>query len=441
MMYRLGLIISVLAMHLFALSNQSFAQIENVIVETYYVTDVNDTTDTLGGGIALGATTYRIYIDLKEGSKLKKIYGDQYHPIRFSTTTQFFNHQSEGKSFGKDFNKNRFKESTVALDTWLTLGQISNSSTTLHGVLKPEDDNGSFVGGINNDNGLLINNVPLIGLPLTQADGIINYNAPLSNWATYGFVDPISGNDSTIFGSIVSGNEFFSNNAGIQSSGVTGVNSSENKILIAQLTTNGSLSFVINAEVEIPQANGVPLIVKYVANKDTLFDDEKVSPFLTYPFLCGCTDVNYTEYDEIYACSITDSCKTKILLGCMDSTACNFDPKANFNVPGLCCYPGLCNDRNIAVVCPEFSEGSFYFNLYPNPANTLINVSFWTNETLQIYYSISNIFGAVVFDEKKLGDFSGRNEESIDLSSIEKGAYYLKMRAGSKEQRKLFIKN
>ena len=125
----------------------------------------------------------------------------------------------------------------------------------------------------------------------------------------------------------------------------------------------------------------------------------------------------------------------------MDSTACNFDPKANFNVPSLCCYPGLCNDRNIAVVCPEFSEGSFYFNLYPNPANTLMNVSFWTSETLQIYYSISNIFGAVVFDEKKLGDFSGRNEESIDLSNIEKGAYYLKMRAGSKEQRKLFIKN
>lgn len=441
MMHRIGLIMSVLAMHLFALSNQSFAQIENVIVETYYVTDVNDTTDTLGGGIALGATTYRIYIDLKEGSKLKKIYGDQYHPLIFKTTTSFFNHQTEGKSFAKDFNKNRFKESTVALDTWLTLGQITNSSTTLHGILKPQDNNGSFVGGINNDNGLLINNNIAMGIPLTQADGIINYNAPLSNWASYGIVDPVSGLDSTIFGSLVIGNEFYSNNAGVQCSGASGVISAENKILIAQLTTDGLLSFSINAEVEILQANGASKIVKYVANNDTLFEDEKLSAFLTYPFLCGCTDANYIEYSEKYACSAPDSCINKIVLGCMDVTACNFDPKANFNIPGLCCYPGYCNDRNIAVVCPEFAANQFYFYLYPNPAQAQINVTFWISKSEQIFYSITNIFGAVVTDEKKLGDFDGKHEVGIDISSIEKGAYYLKLRAGSLEQRKLFIKN
>jgi hypothetical protein len=421
--------------------NSSYAQIENVIVETYYVTDINDTTDTLGGDIALGATTYRIYVDLKEGSLLRKIYGNQYHPIYFRTTTKFFNHQTEGKSFAKDFNKNRFKESTVALDSWITIGQISNSSATLHGILKTQDNNGSFVGGINNDSGLLINNTAAMGIALTQADGIINFNAPLANWASYGIVDPVSGNDSTIFGSLVSGNEFYSNNAGVQCAGITGVNINDNKVLIAQLTTDGALSFRINAEVEIPQSNGSTLIVKYVADKDTLFADEKLSPFLSYPFLCGCTDANYVEYSEIYACSNPDACQTKIVLGCMDSTACNFDPKANFNVPGLCCYPGYCNDRNIAVVCPEFAAGQFYFYLYPNPASSPIHVTFWLVQPADVYYSITSIFGAEISVEKKLGNYTGKNEVSIDISDLENGVYYLKLRAGNIEQRKIMIKN
>ncbi|MEY4593948.1 MAG: hypothetical protein RIQ47_358, partial [Bacteroidota bacterium] len=40
------------------------AQVENVIVERYYVSDASDATDTIGGGLAAGSVTYRIYIDL-----------------------------------------------------------------------------------------------------------------------------------------------------------------------------------------------------------------------------------------------------------------------------------------------------------------------------------------------------------------------------------------
>jgi len=39
--------------------------------------------------------------------------------------------------------------------------------------------------------------------------------------------------------------------------------------------------------------------------------------------------------------------------------ACNYDPNANFNIPELCCYPGLCGDRDIAVVCPQLSSEVF----------------------------------------------------------------------------------
>lgn len=417
------------------------AQVENVIVETYYIADNNDISDTIGGQLDPGSITYRIYIDLKEGTVLKKVYGDQYHPLNFKTTTTFYNHKIEGKTFAKDFNKNRFEENTVALDTWLTLGQISNSATTLHGILKSEDTNGSFIGGSNNDSALLANNNPAMGLPLTVADGIINYNLQLTNWGSSGIVDPTGTTDSTIFGSLLQGNEFMSYDAGIQNSGTTGVNAVDNKILIAQLTTSGTLSFKINIEAEIPDPDGGFIQIKYVANNDTLMGDEQLSPFLSYPFLCGCRDANYTEYSNVYGCDAPDSCKTPIVLGCMDTSACNYDPKANFNVQSLCCYPGYCNDRDIAVVCPEFSIGKFRFFVYPNPANNLLNINIWLNESADIYYSIKNALGNTVKEETNLGNYNGNIVESIDISDVNNGIYYLLLRVGDYEQRKIFIKN
>ena len=67
-----------------------FSQLEKVIVEKYYVSDLNDATDTLGGGLPVGSTTYRVYVDLAPGSVLKKIYGDANHPFSIQSTAPFF---------------------------------------------------------------------------------------------------------------------------------------------------------------------------------------------------------------------------------------------------------------------------------------------------------------------------------------------------------------
>lgn len=426
------------------------AQVENVIVETYYISDANDATDTTGGGIEAGTKTYRIYVDLKEGSKLRKVYGDQNHTLLFKSTENFFNNKVDGQSFAKDFNKNRFKENTVALDTWLTIGQISNSSNKVyHGVIKTQDRDGSFIGGsINNDGGSavlsqgLLNNVNSeIGIALTTSDGIDTMNYTLANWASYGILDAVTSLDSTIFGSIVAGKEFISNNAGIQNSGAIGVIRNENKVLIAQLTTKGDLSFEINLEVEEPDGINTK-IVKYVARKDTLLEDEKLSPFLRYPFLCGCTDANFTEYSDIYACDLTDSCRTPVILGCMDTTACNYDPKANFNVQSMCCYPGYCNDRNLAIVCPEIELDFLKYFLFPNPATDKINLNIWLQEQPEdVFYSIENIFGESIKAENNLGQLSGNSTVLIDITEIINGIYYFRLRIGEKETRKVFIKN
>ena len=103
------------------------AQLEKVIVEKYYVSDSNDATDVSGGGVPVGSTTYRIYLDLKPGTILKRIYGDANHPFSISSSEVFFNNILDGQTFGKDFIKGRYLENTVHIDD-----TNNNTSTSNH---------------------------------------------------------------------------------------------------------------------------------------------------------------------------------------------------------------------------------------------------------------------------------------------------------------------
>lgn len=162
-------------------------------------------------------------------------------------------------------SKSWLGEGTVALDSWLTLGQVTKTGViTNFGVLKNQDTNGSFIGGTNNDGGssvvpggLLLNNDPSISIPLTSADGFLPLDSIPENWGNYGILDQISNDDSTIFGSLKTDSVFISNNFGIQNSGVEGVDPLKNEILIAQLTTKGELVLEINIEVIDPSGNSI----------------------------------------------------------------------------------------------------------------------------------------------------------------------------------------
>lgn len=420
-----------------------YSQVEKVIVETYYVSDSVDATDTTGGGLSVGSKTYRIYIDMKPGTKLRKIYGDVNHKLKISSTDTFFNNKVDGQSFAKDIKINRYGENTVALDTWLTLGQAAKPGIkTYFGILKVQDTDGSIVGGTHNDggssgitNGLLTNTDPRAGIPLTTADGLDTMVNLPSSWGDYGIIS--SGIDSTIFGSVVKGTQFISNNAGLQNSGVMGVVPDSNQVLVAQLTTKGNISFELNVEVEEP-ATPTPKIVKYVANADTLLPGEFLNPFLKYPQACGCKDPNYLEYSPKYSCSISDSCKTHIIFGCTDSMACNYDPKANFNIPSLCCYPGYCNDRNLSVVCPLIN--SIHFGLYPNPAQERVTLQVISTDNEDAKYTIYDSFGRVV-NEKNISVVSGNSDLQIDISKLATGFYMFRLFLGNSSENKIFFKN
>jgi hypothetical protein len=425
------------------------AQLEKVIVEKYYITDQNDATDLSGGAIAPGTTTYRIYVDMLPNTRLKAVYGETNHPLVFESTLPFYNHATDGQTYGKEFLKNRYGEGLVALDSWMTLGQTTKTQVgkTYFGIPKVADQDGSFIGGTNNDGGsagiatgLMINTDSQMGLPLTAADGMDTMASVPSSWLTLGLVDIATGQDTTIFGSVQQGTSLNTEAFLLQNSGVTGVDPLENQVLIAQLTTAGELSFELNLELEV-FLNGTWQTKKYLARDTLLQSEENFNAFLTYPFQCGCIDPNYLEYSAAFACLEEGTCITPVFMGCMDTNACNYDPNVNVNVPGLCCYPGNCGGRDIAVVCPQLWEENFEVSMYPNPteSNVLINANgdFLNKE---ISWTLNNAFGVNVQSAHFTATDASNLEIEIDMAGQQAGVYFLEFTVGDLKKSKILIK-
>lgn len=351
------------------------ADIENVIVETYYVSDANDATDLTGGGLTEGSVTYRVFIDLCAGCGLRALYGDANHALSITSTAPFFNHADRGRTFGHQLNNAALTEGTAPLDSYLTLGRGSSQRL---GVPKALDGDGSQVGGANNDGGsamvaggLLVNSTPAMGPALTVADGLL----PLGGvpGVPSGFI--ASGDDpAAMLNDATASSAFVSNDCRIAcgAPGATGP-TAENQVLIAQLTTTGALTFHLNLEVERPDG----VVVKYVATGDTLLPGEILSGLLVYPPDCGCTDPDYLEFDPLAGCD-DGSCLTPIVFGCLDPEACNYSTTANFNVPQLCCYGiGDCNGLDPYLVCPTIGLadlGAGPLRVAPNPAHDAVRL-------------------------------------------------------------------
>jgi len=369
------------------------------------------------------------------------------HPFSISSTEVFFNNILDGRTFAKDFIKGRYLENTVALDTWLTLGQTAKQGTKYYyGILKDQDTDGSFVGGANNDGGsalvpggLLINEDPSCGIPLTTADGMDTLNIAPNNWQNNGILDCFSGEDNTMFGSLVPQTFFQSSSFALSCSGVQGTVADSNQVIIAQLTTLGEISFNLNIAVEQFE-NGAPRLVNYVSSDTLLGENERFNAYLSYPYTCGCNNPNYLEYSPAFACLQEGSCITPVVLGCTDSLACNYDPQANLDVPALCCYPGACAGRNIEEVCPALMGNDFDVNVYPNPTSdnmTLNIISGTTNSNWS--YEVYNTYGSV----KLSGLFTTTDLNVVlplELSNLDPGMYQLKVSNGELSKHKLFIK-
>lgn len=224
--------------------------LENVIVEKYYISNANDTTVNIDGGVLpVGSITYRIYADMLPGYKFQAAYGvntvGAAHELRIATTTLFFNNEDRGATT-PTFSKTNAKNNTVMLDSWLSVGAACTGN---FGILKNLDD--GVATNVNND-GVLQNNDPLAGIPLTSQDGLIAVAGRTPEAVTaVGITTEMAMFDNQNDGT--NGPVFSTWNGSWASlNGSIGPDSIDNKVLIAQMTTDGNFSFELNIQIGTP---------------------------------------------------------------------------------------------------------------------------------------------------------------------------------------------
>lgn len=269
-----------------------------------------------------GAVTYRIYVDLAPGYEIQAVYGNDDHELRIETSTFFFNNEDRGEQTGDAIPDNRLDENTVALDSYLTMNAASESH---FGVLKIEDGDGSIIGGVNNDGGsegiaegLLANDDPLAGIPLTSSDGLLEGTVPAVT---------VIGMDLSVFADVNDGPVFLSSGGAWSVLEGTQGPTDENRVLIAQITTDGELSYCLNIQIGTPDGG----VEQYVASSPV--NDELTHPSLCFPPLP--------------------------VLGCTSETACNFNPDAE-EEDGSCIEPiencTTCNETNDGLILIDDDE-------------------------------------------------------------------------------------
>ena len=239
--------------------------LEKIIVEKYYVSNENDKIfDGDGGELPVNSVTYRVYVDMLPGYIFQAAFAIPNHELKIATTTRFFNNEDRGAKF-PTYSRSQAQTNTVMLDSWLSVG---GGLRDYAGVLKSHDDG---VNTIVNSDGVLQNDDPRAGIPLTEQDGVVEMFAePVT---VLGFFDT----DITMFEDANTAPipSIFSSTEGAWSSlnGSMGPDSVENIVLLGQFTTDGIFEFELNLQIR----NETTLMVEtYVARNPTgaqiLFD-------------------------------------------------------------------------------------------------------------------------------------------------------------------------
>lgn len=260
--------------------------LEKIIVETYYISDANDATqNSVGGVLPIGSKTYRIYADMKPGYKFQAAYGIPGHELKIATTTLFFNNEDRG-DITPNFTKNQARNNTVMLDSWLSVGAACQAQ---FGVLKTQDDN--VATNVNLD-GVLQNNDPLAGIPITERDGYLP-GAP-TEVTLVGIDVPAAmlnnqndGTNGPVFSTI--------NGSWAALGGSASYNPDSNQVLIAQITTDGDLSFELNLQIAYENIIGIDtfnVVENYVAVNPG--PTEFSIPSLIYPVANDTTTLSST---------------------------------------------------------------------------------------------------------------------------------------------------
>ncbi|HSH65787.1 MAG TPA: T9SS type A sorting domain-containing protein [Bacteroidia bacterium] len=378
-------------------STFTFAQtkngLEKIIVEKYYVsnsadsvqadTDASDNGISTTGALPIGSITYRIYADLLPGYKLLSVYADgtRDQPLIIKTSTSFYNHPfglSTPNTIKKSGSLGIVNNPILALDSYLSLGA---AATGYFGIpVKDDDATGNFF--TNSTPGNVLQNFvsTVMDKALTEVDGYAagtGFPTPSMLGISNTMLDKL-GDGFTIGDSIgVADGLYYS------TSGARGVDTVENKVLIAQLTTNGKLEFHLNITTQFGTDIQQYFVARNAQPAGTNPSPDIIIPSLNYP----------------------------------DSTATNID------LPTVKTYDDV------------------QFSVYPNPVNEQFTIDLTASQPhSKGSYTLYGLIGNVIA-HKELNSINGNYKETIDISSFAKGLYTIQMNVNGVTSTKKIIKN
>jgi hypothetical protein len=226
------------------LSDSDKGALEGIIIEKYYSYNSSDAMDTTGGSLPKGSVTYRIFVDMKPDYTLQAVYGVEEHPLFIKTSTTFFNNTKNGQGTGDYVDPKKIIHNSAAFDSWLTMG----AATSAHmGIPKENDKDASII---------------TIG-SMAKADGLIETKIKP---VTYFGILP------TFFNSENSSNTFTTNNGSWAIFGGIKGATEDNKVLIAQLTTDGELTYELNIQIGTPKGDNVNYVAKNPQDREIEFN-------------------------------------------------------------------------------------------------------------------------------------------------------------------------
>ena len=227
--------------------------LENILVEKYYISNTSDTLlNQYSGALKPGSTTYRVYVDLLPGYRLQAVYGTKKHPLVIKSSTYFYNNGDLGNISPNVIPRKALWRNTLMLDSWLTIGTASEEFV---GIPKSYDDTLYTVA---HEKSYLKNKTRRMGVSLLNKDGM--KSIPETPKITFFGVDSLE----YVFGNKCQGNNLYVDNGAWATlgKGTVGADSlGRNQVLIAQLTTDGTLTMDINIQIGSPDGK----IINYVA--------------------------------------------------------------------------------------------------------------------------------------------------------------------------------
>ncbi len=194
--------------------------LENVIIEENYISDITDQGNETGDPVTKSPVTYRIYINIKPAYSFQLIYENQKRELHIKTSSKFPDNKVYRAITGFYINPNRNNENLTTSDYWIAMG----ASTRIYsGILRSEERKEPI---INKNETISCDRSTKDNFPNYQTfDLDLNFYIENSNPTSY------STNDRCMT-SLIEAKSI----------------AAENKVLIAQLTTNSKLTFELNIQ-------------------------------------------------------------------------------------------------------------------------------------------------------------------------------------------------